>query len=165
MTEYDQARAGELALDVPPRADDAGLVFIGHISTPWKNRADCPRNIRQARERLGWSRLHVSAPYRPAMTGLAVGQPVIVLYWLGEARRDLVLQKPRHRETATGTFNLRSPVRPNPIGLAVTTIRSLDLGEGTMELDPLDCLDGTALLDIKPWLESIDLPQGFTQAG
>ena len=164
MTDAD-AREGEIALDVPPLADDAGIAFIGHIASSWKNRSECPRNIRQARERGGWSRLCVAAPFRPALNGLAVGQPIVVLYWHGEARHDLIMQRPRHRETATGTFNLRSPVRPNPIGLAVTTIRSLDALEGVLEIDPLDCVDGTALLDIKPWLESIDLPHGFTPAG
>ncbi|MGE0232413.1 MAG: SAM-dependent methyltransferase [Flavobacteriaceae bacterium] len=165
MTGSSGSREGEVALDAPPRADDAGLVFVGHVETPWRSRADCPRNIRQARERDGWSRLHVAAPFRPALTGLAVGQPIIVLYWLGGARRDLILQRPRHRDTATGTFNLRSPVRPNPIGLAVTTIRTLNVEQGVLDIDPLDCLDGTSLIDIKPWLESVDIPAAATPAG
>ena len=71
-----------------------------------------------------------------------------MLYWLHRSRRDLVLQSPAHADRPRGTFALRSPVRPNPIGLA--RVRLLRREGATLVVRGLDCLDGTPLLDIKP---------------
>jgi tRNA (Thr-GGU) A37 N-methylase len=65
-----------------------------------------------------------------------------------------VQQVPRHLGAPRGTFALRSPVRPNPIALSV--VRLLRLDGATLEVQGLDCLDGTACLDIKPYFPSID---------
>ncbi len=63
------ARPGEQALPFDPGvADDARLAFIGRIRSPW-SRGDCPKNLREARERGGDFRLQVDTPFRP---GLAV---------------------------------------------------------------------------------------------
>jgi tRNA-Thr(GGU) m(6)t(6)A37 methyltransferase TsaA len=78
----------------------------------------------------------------------------MVLYWMDRARRDLVVQVPAHYGTGRGTFALRSPVRPNPIALSVVKLLKVD---GTrLEVVGLDCLDGTPLLDIKPYFASTD---------
>ncbi|MGE0845463.1 MAG: tRNA (N6-threonylcarbamoyladenosine(37)-N6)-methyltransferase TrmO [Flavobacteriaceae bacterium] len=153
-----------LGTDPAKIASDAGIVFIGRVRTPWSERGDCPRNLREARERGGETSLLLDGPYRPGLDGLEPGRTVIVLYWLDRARRDLIVQKPRYRETATGVFNLRSPVRPNSIGIAITEIRAVDMAAGRVETGTLDCIDGTPLIDIKPWFESTDLPPGFTKA-
>ena len=65
-----------------------------------------------------------------------------------QARRDLVLQSPRHNGETTGTFALRSPVRPNPISTSRVAI--VAVGEGWVDVRGLDCLDGTPLIDLKP---------------
>ena len=64
-----------------------------------------------------------------------------------EARRDLVLQKPR-AGTLHGTFALRSPVRPNPIASSLVELTGVK--DGALLVRGLDCIDGTPLLDIKP---------------
>jgi tRNA (Thr-GGU) A37 N-methylase len=74
------------------------------------------------------------------------------------ARRDLVVQSPKHRDAPVGTFALRSPVRPNPIALAAVTITGIDPAAGIVGIDAIDCLDGTPLIDIKPYLASVDAP-------
>ena len=80
---------------------------------------------------------------------------------MDQARRDLIVQTPRHRSAPVGVFSLRSPVRPNPIALSVVRVLACDPDRGVIDVDALDCLDGTPLLDIKPYLESIDaLPPG-----
>ena len=81
-----------------------------------------------------------------------------MLTWLDRARRDLLVQAPRHREAPAGVFSIRSPVRPNPIGLHVVRIISCDAGDGLLEVDALDCLDGTPMLDLKPWRAGVDVP-------
>lgn len=71
-----------------------------------------------------------------------------VLYWLHLSRRDLVRQSPANDGAARGTFSLRSPVRPNPIGTQIVELVSI---EGNMHsVRGMDCLDGTPLIDIKP---------------
>jgi tRNA (Thr-GGU) A37 N-methylase len=70
------------------------------------------------------------------------------------SRRDLVLQAPRHYAVARGTFALRSPARPNPIAMSV--VRLLRVDGNRLSVVGLDCLDGTPLLDIKPYFASTD---------
>jgi tRNA (Thr-GGU) A37 N-methylase len=151
-------RSGEVALDADPaRSDDARLCFIGRLRTPWA-KGNCPKNLREARERGGAFRAEVEVPFRPGLAGLAVGQDVILLYWTGAARRDRIVQSPAHRDGPTGVFALRSPARPNPVALAVVRLIGFDLAAGVLMLDAIDAFDGTPLLDIKPWLPSIDVP-------
>ncbi|MBB3949166.1 SAM-dependent methyltransferase [Aureimonas jatrophae] len=152
-------REGEVPFAVDPGdRDDARLAFIGHLESPWRERGSCPRNMREARERSqdGSFRARIDLPFRPALDGLAPGGYAWLLTWLSQARRDLALQMPRHATVARGTFSLRSPVRPNPIGLHLVRLVSIDGDSGTLVLDALDVLDGTPLLDIKPYLPSVD---------
>lgn len=153
------ARPGEIALPFDPAGGpaDAGVVFIGRVRTPWQNRDDCPRSIRAARERAdGPATVEIEAPYRPGLAGLERASHVILLYWMDQARRDLVVQRPRHLGEARGTFALRSPVRPNPIALAVTRLLAVDVETGRLTVEMVDCLDGTPLVDVKPYHPSID---------
>ena len=151
-------RPGEVALPFDPGAQaDAGLAFIGRIRTPW-GPGDCPKNLRAARAKGQGARVEVAAPYRAGLAGLAPGMAVVLLYWLGQGRRDLIVQAPRHRDTPAGVFALRSPVRPNPIGLAAVRLLALDAPAGVLEVDALDAFDGTPLIDIKPWLPGVDVP-------
>jgi tRNA-Thr(GGU) m(6)t(6)A37 methyltransferase TsaA len=151
-------REGERRLPLDPalQAPAAGLVFIGSISSPWTSRADCPKNMAQARERGRPAQARVDVPYRAALVGLEAFSHVILLTWLHEARRDLAIQKPRHAPAPRGTFALRSPVRPNPIGLHVVRLLRVDEDEGLLGLEAIDVLDGTPLLDIKPFYDSPD---------
>ena len=148
-------REGEVALHFV--ADDARLRFIGRLRSPW-SRGDCPKNLREARERGGRFRVEIDAEFRPALQGLEVGQAVILLYWTGAARRDMLVLAPPHRDGPTGVFALRAPSRPNPVALGVVRILALDAAAGAVEVDALDAFDGTPLLDIKPWLASVDVP-------
>jgi tRNA (adenine37-N6)-methyltransferase len=71
-----------------------------------------------------------------------------VLYWMNEARRDLLVQVPRLSGKASGTFALRSPVRPNPIASSVVELVSVE--GNILRVRGLDCVDGTPLIDLKP---------------
>lgn len=152
-------RPGEVALSFDPAriADDAHLRFIGRLRSPW-SRGNCPKNLREARESGGSFRAEIDPPFRSGLQGLAAGMPVILLYWTGLARRDMIVLHPAHRDAPTGVFALRSPSRPNPIAVAVVRLLGVDQAAGLLELDALDAFDGTPLLDIKPWLPSVDVP-------
>ncbi len=151
-------RPGEVALPVDPATrHDATLAFIGRLRSPW-SKGDCPHNLTEARERGGAFAVEIDTPYRDGLIGLAVGQPVILLYWMDRARRDLIVQAPRHSDTVRGCFSLRSPVRPNPVSLAITRITAIDLTQGRLTVEALDAYDGTPLIDIKPFIDRVDLP-------
>jgi tRNA (Thr-GGU) A37 N-methylase len=150
-------RAGEIRSPHDPAelAGDAHLVFIGRARTPWTSREDCPKNLREARERAAPARLELDAPWRPGLQGLQPGDPLVVLTWMDRGRRDLVVQAPRHRPEPAGVFALRSPVRPNPIGLHVVWMLAVE-ADGSLVVDVLDCLDGTPLLvwqELRPWVK------------
>ena len=144
MVRYNEVRTGEVAVD-PPTATDAGLVFIGRIHTPWTDRLKCPR---QGRTDGPTCRIEIFQPWCAALDGVAGYERLEVLYWLHLSRRDLVMQSPASDGSVRGTFSLRTPVRPNPIGTSIVTLVSVE-GDGLV-VRGLDCLDGTPLLDIKP---------------
>ena len=136
---------------------DAGVVFIGRIRTPW-SRGDCPRNIAAARDQMSSAKVELDPRFAPALTGLKPGQPLLLLYWMHNARRDLLLQAPKHVDAPRGTFALRSPNRPNTIAASCVTLLNVDPAAATFEIDAIDCFDGTPLVDIKPWIETVDTP-------
>lgn len=140
-------------MDERPTVPD--LLVIGIAETPWRA-GDCPKNMREAAERGGTATLHIGEPYRTALTGLDRASHVIVLGWFDRARRDRLIQQPRHLASPVGAFALRSPDRPNPIGLSVAKLVALDVVAGRVTLAALDWLDGTPVLDIKPYYASVD---------
>ncbi len=86
------------------------------------------------------------------LDGLHAGQEIFVLTWLHRADREVLRVHPRGNPATplAGVFSTRSPSRPNPIGLHPVTIRRI---EGShLEVGPLEALDGTPVLDLKPGL-------------
>jgi len=142
MSESD-LRSGEVAVELPA-LPDAGIYFIGVIHTPWKTRQECPK---RGNPDGPVCTIVVDQRWCEGLTGLVVHKRIQVLYWMHRARRDLVLQTPFQKETS-GTFALRSPVRPNPIASSIVELVAID---GThVQVRGLDCLDGTPLIDMKP---------------
>ena len=158
MVREAEIRRAEMAVS-PPEATDAGLVFIGRIRTPWTSRMATPR---QGRHDGPLCRIEVFEPWVQALAGLDDCERIEVIYLLHLSRRDLVLQSPANDGVARGTFSLRSPVRPNPLGTSVAQLIGI---EGQVVLvRGLDCLDGTPLLDLKPD-RSLFTPLAPPQAG
>jgi tRNA-Thr(GGU) m(6)t(6)A37 methyltransferase TsaA len=142
-------RPGEIAVALP-ETFDAGVYFIGRIRTPWTRRDDCPKNARGSDAACT---IELDPRYAAALDGVATCTHIVVLYFMDQARRDLLVQAPRHGERR-GTFALRSPVRPNPIAMSVA--RLVRVAGTTLSVVGLDCLDGTPLIDIKPYFASVD---------
>jgi tRNA (adenine37-N6)-methyltransferase len=144
MVRLNEIRRNEVAVE-PPAPLDAGLVFIGTIRTPWTSRLDCPR---QGRQDGPICRIEVYEPWVAALDGIDQFERIEVLYWLHQSRRDLVSQSPADDGATRGTFSLRSPARPNPIGSSLVTLIAR---QGSfLSVKGLDCLDRTPLLDLKP---------------
>ncbi|MDX1635282.1 MAG: tRNA (N6-threonylcarbamoyladenosine(37)-N6)-methyltransferase TrmO [Marinobacter sp.] len=144
MTNKDDLRPNEQTVTLAP-ASDASLRFIGKIRTPWRSRQQCPR---QGQIDGPECQLVLDLVWHEALRGLEAYEMIEVLYWLDRSRRDLVLQSPKSDGQTFGTFALRSPVRPNPIGTALVRLERIEAG--TVYVRGLDCLDGTPLIDIKP---------------
>ena len=123
---------------------------------PGTSRVDCPKNMREARERGVGATVEIGAQYRQGLQGLGAASHVAILTWLHHAPRNLIVQRPRHALESKGTFALRSPARPNPIGLHIVKLLSVDPVEGILSLDAIDVLDGTPVIDIKPYFASSD---------
>jgi tRNA-Thr(GGU) m(6)t(6)A37 methyltransferase TsaA len=143
-------RDGEVAIELPAKFD-ASVYFIGRIRTPWNSRDECPKNARESQEQCT---IEVDPRWAAGLAGLETATHVIVLYWMDRVRRDLVVQVPRHYGVGRGTFALRTPARPNPIAMSVARLQRIDGNRLTVV--GLDCLDKTALIDIKPYFASTD---------
>lgn len=82
---------------------------------------------------------------------------IIVIYWLHQSRQPAPLKvHPRYRQEVTpvGVFASRSPDRPNPI--AKTTVRLLERRDNILKVQGLDAIDGSPIIDIKPYIPEID---------
>ena len=144
MVRLNEIRKNEVAI-TPSEAADAHLVFIGRISTPWTSRMETPR---QGRPDGPVCTIEVFEPWGQALKGAERFERLEVLYWLHQSRRDLVLQSPASNGEVHGTFSLRSPVRPNPIGTSIVVLEKIE--GNRLFVRGLDCLDGTPLIDLKP---------------
>ena len=116
------------------------------------SRAPSVRRTRPNRDAVG--RVELDPRYAAGLEDLGLYSHVWLLYWMDQARRDLIPQVPAHLGHPRGTFALRSPVRPNPIALAAVEI-ARHRGP-TLTVRKVDCIDGTPLLDIKPYFASTD---------
>jgi tRNA-Thr(GGU) m(6)t(6)A37 methyltransferase TsaA len=101
--------------------------------------------------------VEVEAGVADGLRDVAAGQDVILITWLHEADRDVLLVHPRSDTSRplSGVFATRSPDRPNPLGLH--RVRVLEVDGRRLKVGPLEAIDGTPVVDIKPVLfESAD---------
>jgi L-fuculose-phosphate aldolase len=119
---------------------------IGVVHSRLRNQAEAPKNYSESTE---IATLEIYPPYRDGLKGLKAGQSILVLFWLHEARRDLLQVYPRGDRSRglQGVFTTRSPMRPNPI--AVSELKVLAVRGAELEVSGIDVIDGTPILDIK----------------
>jgi tRNA-Thr(GGU) m(6)t(6)A37 methyltransferase TsaA len=129
------------------------LKVIGTVRSAVRNRSQMPR--------LGAPAcVELFPEYRDGLLRVEKHSHLWVLAWLDEAERDLLQVIPRGLggagpEALHGVFAVRSPARPNPIGL--TAAKVLRVEGGTIEFDRLDFIDGTPVIDLKPYFVARDL--------
>jgi tRNA-Thr(GGU) m(6)t(6)A37 methyltransferase TsaA len=111
-----------------------------------------------ADESRGVYRLEVRPEYRPALQGLGSCTHAIVVWWAdrADADGDLVVDLPYAPGVRTGVFANRSENRPTPLGITVTPLIAVDEHTGIVDLAWIDALDGTPVVDIKPYLPMAD---------
>jgi len=127
---------------------------IGTLHTPWTSITDCPRNGRQP-DPAPLCHAEVAAEFVDGLRGLEGFSHLIVLYWLDQAKPAELVFTPPFDDQPRGVFTTRSPRRPNPIGLSVVAFDGFD-APNRLKLRYLDCVDGTKLIDIKPYLPTTD---------
>jgi tRNA-Thr(GGU) m(6)t(6)A37 methyltransferase TsaA len=126
---------------------------IGVIRSELTNREAAPL---QGYEGAPEAWLELTAPVAQGLVGIMAGDELIVLTWLHRARRDVLQVHPRGRLEAplTGVFATRSPDRPNPVGLHRVSV--LEVDRHRLRVAPIEAIDGTPIVDIKPVLARSD---------
>jgi tRNA-Thr(GGU) m(6)t(6)A37 methyltransferase TsaA len=126
---------------------EAKLYPIGVIRSTIQTRAQAPK---QGPDGAPDAWLEVNESVAEGLDGLRRGDKLIVLTWLHCAHRDVLKVHPRSdpERRLTGVFATRSPDRPNPIGIHPVTIR--DVHENRLRIGPIEVIDGTPVIDIKP---------------
>jgi tRNA-Thr(GGU) m(6)t(6)A37 methyltransferase TsaA len=132
-----------------PKTREWSIRPIGYVRSPLASRNEAPlQGIEGAPD--AWLELHEDA--LAGLDGIAAGQEIIVLTWLHQARRDVLKVHPRGDPAVplSGVFATRSPDRPNPIGLH--RVRVVEVARNGIKVGPLEAIDGTPVVDIKPVL-------------
>ena len=128
---------------------------IGIVHSPYKEKGSAPRQGRMTND---ISELEIYPQFSDGLDGLFPGDDIFVLCWFDRSDRD-VLKVPSRRDPSgepRGVFSTRSPARPNPISL--TLVKILEIRKTTLVVRGLEMLDGTPVLDIKPYFADIDSP-------
>jgi tRNA-Thr(GGU) m(6)t(6)A37 methyltransferase TsaA len=125
---------------------------VGVVRSPLTDRRDAPR---QGNEGAPDAWIEIDSAVEAGLLGIAPGDDVILLTWFDRAGRDALRLHPRGDVTLpiAGVFATRSPDRPNPIGLHRVTV--LEIDGRRLKVGPLEALDGTPVIDIKPVLDDV----------
>jgi tRNA-Thr(GGU) m(6)t(6)A37 methyltransferase TsaA len=134
---------------------------IGIIRTPYKNLEGTPIQPSGACGVRGT--VEVEEAFREGLLDLKGFSHVFLLYLFHQSKGFNLVVKPFLDDARHGVFSTRAPRRPNPIGLSV--VRLVDVSEGTLHVEGVDMVDGTPLLDIKPFIPDFDLPCGEIRTG
>jgi tRNA-Thr(GGU) m(6)t(6)A37 methyltransferase TsaA len=134
--------------------DMSGIVFhpIGVIHSPFKQQEGTPIQSALAGKAAGW--IDVAPAFAVALRDLQEFERIWVLYHLDRTADFKPLVTPYLDTAEHGLFATRSPARPNPIGMSVLQLGAI---VGTrIDVVGIDILDGTPLLDIKPYVPDFD---------
>jgi tRNA-Thr(GGU) m(6)t(6)A37 methyltransferase TsaA len=125
---------------------------IGFVRSSLPDRASAPC---QGDEGAPDAWIDLTAEVAAGLDGIEAGHELIVVTWLHQAERDVLRVHPRGdpNRPQAGVFATRSPDRPNPLGLHRVT--ALELEPGRLKVGPLEAIDGTPVVDIKPVLRTI----------
>jgi tRNA-Thr(GGU) m(6)t(6)A37 methyltransferase TsaA len=140
-------------LEVSAVNDSFLLRPLGVIRSSLKDRALAPR---QGDEGAPEASIEIDEAFLSGLAGVRAGDDLIVVTWFHQAKRDVLRVHPRGDVSLplSGVFATRSPDRPNPLGLHRVTVRRI---EGhTIVVAPLEAIDGTPVVDLKPVLERVN---------
>jgi tRNA-Thr(GGU) m(6)t(6)A37 methyltransferase TsaA len=133
--------------------EDYALILrqIGVIRAPYRKKTDAPR---QGRSSTVTSDLEVFPEFAAGLDGLERCRYLHVLWWADRAERNLLHVVPPGETEERGVFSTRSPARPNPVGLSL--VKVVERSGNCIRVQWLEAVDGTPLLDLKPYSPGID---------
>ncbi len=126
---------------------------IGVIQSPYRELAETPRQPRIANVRARIE-LFKGRGFEDAISDLEGWDYIWVLTWMHRVRTWRPKVQPPRSERKRGVFSTRAPHRPNPIGLSA--MRVVSISGRTIEVEECDAIDGTPVLDIKPYVPWAD---------
>ena len=127
------------------------LFPMGEIHTPYKRREDIPRQGRLSEEIC---QIEVFAEYELGLKDIEQCTHLFILFWLHLGDRKRLLANPPTRKGDQGEFATRTPNRPNPN--AIDIVQLLKVEGNRLTVKGMDALDGSVLLDIKPYSAEMD---------
>lgn len=127
---------------------------IGVFHSPFNTDTGAPRQGILMKETTG--SIEIYPPYRNALSFLSFFEYILVLYHFNEVEgwEPIVNPPGSNHEHNFGLFSTRSPKRPNPIGLSLVKLEKIE--DGILYISGVDAFEGTPVLDIKPYLPSVD---------
>ncbi len=125
---------------------------IGVIHSPFEDKAQTPIQPNRSTAR---GQVEVFPEYMPGLQDLEGFSHIYLLYAFHRSEGFSLLVHPFLDDELHGLFATRHPCRPNPIGLSV--VRLLACRDNMLEIEGVDVLDGTPLLDIKPYVDDFDV--------
>ncbi len=134
------------------------FTIIGTVRSPWKTTEGMPIQPPGARGIQG--RVDVNEEYRPGLSDLDGFSRIILVYQFHESDGYDLVVTPFLDTRPHGVFATRAPRRPSQIGLS--TVRLLGVDDSGITIEDVDILDGTPVLDIKPYIPEIDSYPGET---
>ncbi len=131
---------------------EVSFTIIGTVRSPWKTAEGMPVQPTGAKGIPG--RIDIFEEFRPGLIDLAGFSRIILIYQFHESNGYDLRIVPFLDTRPHGVFATRAPKRPSQIGLSV--VRLLGVDESGIEIEDIDILDGTPVLDIKPYIPDID---------
>jgi len=127
------------------------LTFIGEIHSKLKTLEECPF---QENENAPEASIKIFPEFMEGIKDIKPGDEILLLTWLHVADRTVIkcVRRNNYDSPPVGVFSTRSPDRPNPIGVHVVKVVSIN--NDSVQVEGLEVLDGTPLIDIKPVLKN-----------
>jgi tRNA-Thr(GGU) m(6)t(6)A37 methyltransferase TsaA len=135
-------------------SESIALPVIGRAHTPWRRREDAPYQPSAAPDAVGT--IEIDAAYRAALADLESFTRIWLVFVFDRSRGWAPLVKPPRGGPKRGVLATRAPNRPAPIGLTSVALTGVDHAAGCVHVRGIDLLDGTPILDLKPYLPTID---------
>lgn len=135
-----------------PMSNELKIEPIGVIETPFRKPAGTP--IQPSRANGARGRVRVERRFWAGLQDLAGFERIWLIYWLHRRPGSALLVTPFLDQQQRGVFATRAPARPTPIGMSA--VRLIGIEEGVLEVADVDMIDGTPLVDIKPYVPEFD---------
>jgi len=129
------------------------LRIIGVINSPYKISSDVPRRFRKE-----ISKIEIYKEYQQGLKDIEGFSHIHIFYWLNKSKEYSLYVNTPWDDIPHGLFATRSPHRPNPI--AHTIVKLVEKNSNILKVKGLDAIDGTPLLDIKPYIKKDDIKKG-----